>query len=89
MCLGIPGRVTRIREDDGLLTGTADFGGVLKDVCLSYVPEVKVGDYVIVHVGFAITALDEDEARTTLEILSAMADGELLRTELADDGVST
>ncbi|HET9516303.1 MAG TPA: HypC/HybG/HupF family hydrogenase formation chaperone [Actinoplanes sp.] len=80
--------MVRIREDNGLLTGTADFGGVLKDVCLSYVPEVKVGEYVIVHVGFAITALDEEEARSTLEILSAMADGELLRTELAEDEVS-
>jgi hydrogenase expression/formation protein HypC len=85
MCLGIPGRVQQIEDDAGLLTGSVDFGGVLKRVCLSYVPEVQVGQYVVVHVGFAITVLDEEEARTSLAVLRAMADGELLRTELADD----
>jgi hydrogenase expression/formation protein HypC len=60
-----------------------DFGGVSREVCLSYVPEVTVGQYVIVHVGFAISVVDEDEARRTLEILAAM--GDLVATELAAD----
>ena len=63
MCLGIPGRVTRIDEEPRSLTmGKVDFGGISKEVCLAYVPEVKVGDYVIVHVGFAISILNEEEA---------------------------
>jgi hydrogenase expression/formation protein HypC len=72
MCLGIPGRVTGIRTDDGPLTGVVDFGGVRRDVCLAYVPETQVGDYVIVHVGFAISRLDEAEALRTLDIIAAM-----------------
>jgi hydrogenase expression/formation protein HypC len=72
MCLGIPGRVTSIATVDGLRTGTVDFGGVRKDVCLSYVPETEIGDYVVVHVGFAISRLDELEALRTLEIIAAM-----------------
>ena len=63
MCLGIPGRVTRIdKESNSLAMGKVDFGGISKDVCLAYVPEVKIGDYVIVHVGFAISILNEEEA---------------------------
>jgi hydrogenase expression/formation protein HypC len=79
MCLGIPGRVVRIRDDGGLVMGTVDFGGVRRDVCLAYVAdEVSTGDYVIVHVGFAISRLDEEEARRTFEILEEMGElGEL------------
>jgi hydrogenase expression/formation protein HypC len=69
MCLGIPGRVLEVREENGLLMGRVDFGGVRKDACLSYLPEVQVGDYVIVHVGFAISQLDEEEALSTLALL--------------------
>ena len=69
MCLGIPGRVIETRDDDALLMGKVDFGGVRKEVCLAYTPEVQVGDYVVVHVGFAISRLDEAEALKTLEIL--------------------
>ncbi len=69
MCLGIPGKVLEVREENGLLMGRVDFGGVRKDACLSYLPEVQVGDYVIVHVGFAISQLDEEEALGTLELL--------------------
>jgi hydrogenase expression/formation protein HypC len=83
MCLGIPGRVLEITGDAELLTGTVDFGGVTKQVCLSYVPDVAVGEYVIVHVGFAISKLDEEEARRTLEVLTAM--GDLVQAELSDD----
>jgi hydrogenase expression/formation protein HypC len=84
MCLGIPGRVVEIRDDGGLLMGKVDFGGVRKDACLAYIPEVQLGDYVIIHVGFAISRVDEDEALKTLEILAAM--GDLMRTELATMG---
>ncbi len=72
MCLGIPGRVTEIRDEAGLAMGRVDFGGVRKDACLAYLPEVAVGDYVIVHVGFAISKVDEAEALKTLEILGEM-----------------
>jgi hydrogenase expression/formation protein HypC len=72
MCLGIPGRVTEIRDEAGLAMGKVDFGGVRKDACLAYLPEVRLGDYVIVHVGFAISKVDEAEALKTLEILGEM-----------------
>jgi hydrogenase expression/formation protein HypC len=74
MCLGIPGKITDVYERDGLRMGTVDFGGVRKEVCLAYVPEVRPGGYVIVHVGFAITAVDEAEAERTLTVLRAMGD---------------
>ena len=72
MCLGIPGRITEIRDEAGLAMGKVDFGGVRKDACLAYLPEVRLGDYVIVHVGFAISRVDEAEALKTLEILGEM-----------------
>ncbi len=84
MCLGIPGRVIEIHDDAGLPMAKVDFGGVRKEACLAYLPEVTVGDYVIVHVGFAISRLDEDEALKTLEILATM--GDLVRQELATLG---
>lgn len=83
MCLGIPGRVAEIRDEAGLAMGRVDFGGVRKDACLAYLPEVRVGDYVIVHVGFAISRVDEAEARRTLEILDGMG---ILGPELATLG---
>lgn len=74
MCLGIPGRVLDTRDDRGLLMGTVDFGGVKREVCLAYVaPEVRSGDYVVVHVGFAISKVDESEARRTFEVLRQMS----------------
>jgi hydrogenase expression/formation protein HypC len=74
MCLGIPGRVVDLRDDGGLAMGTVDFGGVRRDVCLAYVAdEVRPGDYVIVHVGFAISKVDEPEARRTFELLREMS----------------
>ena len=70
MCLGIPGRVVEIDNDAAMPMGTVDFGGVKRDTCLVYVAdEVSVGDYVIVHVGFAISRLDEEEAKRTFELL--------------------
>ncbi|MFN8380195.1 MAG: HypC/HybG/HupF family hydrogenase formation chaperone [Anaerolineae bacterium] len=85
MCLGIPGKVTELFEQHGAKMGRVDFGGVLKEVCLEYVPEVVPGDYVIVHVGFAITRLDEESALETLEHIRAVGGFE---EELAvrDDG---
>ena len=65
MCLAIPGRIERVLEGD-LRTGTVSFGGISKDVCLALVPEAGVGDYVIVHVGFAISKVDEAAAQETL-----------------------
>jgi hydrogenase expression/formation protein HypC len=74
MCLGIPGQITALTDADGLAMGTVDFGGVRKDVCLAYVPDARVGEYVIVHVGFAIARVDQAEAERTLAVLRAMGD---------------
>lgn len=74
MCLGIPGRIVDRRDDAGLAVGTVDFGGVRREVCLAYVAdEVEVGDYVVVHVGFAIAKVDEQEAHRTFEVLREMS----------------
>ena len=73
MCLAIPGKVESISGNDQLSrVGKVNFGGILKEVSLAYVPEVKVGDYVIVHVGFALSRLDEDEAHKVFEYLKEM-----------------
>ncbi|MER7172146.1 HypC/HybG/HupF family hydrogenase formation chaperone [Streptomyces mesophilus] len=74
MCLGIPGRVLEIHDDAGLRMATVDFGGVRREACLNYTPEAGVGAYVIIHVGFAISVVDEGEAQRTLAVLRAMAD---------------
>ena len=63
MCLGIPGKVLQIHQQDGLPMGKVEFGGITKDICLAYVPEAQVGDYVLVHVGFALSRVDEHEAQ--------------------------
>ncbi len=67
MCLAIPGKVIEIYEESGLLMGKIDYSGTVNKACLAYVPEVKVGQYVIVHAGFAISVLDEDEAEAVFE----------------------
>ena len=79
MCLAIPGKIESISGDDPLSRmGKINFGGILKEVSLAYVPEAKVGDYVIVHVGFALSRLDEDEAHKVFEYLKEMEElGEL------------
>ncbi len=75
MCLAIPGKITSISGEEPLTRmGKIDFGGVLKDASLAYVPEAKVGDYVIVHVGFAISRVDEEEAQKVFEYLREMED---------------
>jgi hydrogenase expression/formation protein HypC len=78
MCLAIPGQVVKIErthagQEDELLMGTVDFSGIRKSVCLDWVPDVIVGDYVIVHVGFAISTIDEEEARETLKLFAEMS----------------
>lgn len=67
MCLAVPGRVEQVWEDGGTRMGKVNFGGIVKNVCLAYVPEVVVGDYTIVHVGFAISRIDEESAQKTLQ----------------------
>ena len=79
MCLGIPGRVVQISGEGVLRTGKVDFDGIIKDVNLAYVPEVEIGDYTIVQVGFAITQLDEESARETLDLIRQL---DVLETEL-------
>lgn len=74
MCLGVPGRVLSVSEGE-LRMGKVSFGGVIKDVCLAYVPEAGVGDYVIVHVGFAISKIDEDEAQRVFTYLERLERG--------------
>jgi hydrogenase expression/formation protein HypC len=69
MCLGVPGKITEIYESGGLRMGKIDFGGITREACLEYLPETQVGDYVVVHVGFAISALSEEEAQATLDTL--------------------
>jgi hydrogenase expression/formation protein HypC len=79
MCLGIPGRIVEMSTDGGLPMGVVDFGGVRREVCLAYVAdEVAVGDYAIVHVGFAISRVDEEEAQRTYEVLREMGELEEL-----------
>jgi hydrogenase expression/formation protein HypC len=72
MCLGIPGKVLRTFHEHEVLMGKVDFGGVCKQVCLDHVPEVKVGQYVLVHVGFALSMIDEDEAQQVFRFLDRM-----------------
>lgn len=80
MCLGIPGRIVSMHAQANLRTGVVDFDGVRRDVCLAYTPEADVGDYVVVHVGFAISRIDEAEAARTLAVIRAIPDA--LATEL-------
>jgi hydrogenase expression/formation protein HypC len=81
MCLGIPGKVLSTYEANGMKMGKVDFGGVVKEACLEYLPEIEVGDYTIVHVGFGISRLDEEEAQQTMEMLREM---EMLADELPE-----
>ena len=68
MCLAVPGKIIDVREEMGTRMATVDFDGVTKDVCLAYLPDIGVGDYTIVHVGFAISKIDEASALETLEM---------------------
>ena len=82
MCLGVPGKVLEINANSlGMAMGKVSFGGVAKEVCLAYVPEVQVGEYVIVHAGFAISTLNEQEAQEVFDLLIQMDALDELRTE--------
>lgn len=70
MCLAIPGRIVEIFDVAGLKMGKVDFSGVIREACLEYIPDAVVGDYTVVHVGFAISRIDEAEAQRTLELLT-------------------
>ena len=82
MCLAIPGKITEITEHDGVRSGRVQFGGIVRQSCLDFVPEAKVGDYVLVHVGFAISVVDKEEAERTYALLESMG---VLAEELAVD----
>ncbi len=73
MCLGVPGKIVEIYETNGLKMGKVDFGGVYREACLAYIPEAQVGDYTLIHVGFAISRLSEEEAQESLALLQEMA----------------
>jgi hydrogenase expression/formation protein HypC len=81
MCLAVPGKVTRIWRSDDSLMADVDFGGVLKEVCLEFVPDLQVGEYTIVHVGFALQRLDETSALETLALFARMGE---LEAEFGD-----
>ena len=81
MCLAVPGQVESIREEHGTRMGRVNFGGVVKNVCLAYLPDISVGDYTIVHVGFAISKIDEASALATLKTFEELG---LLEEGLAE-----
>jgi hydrogenase expression/formation protein HypC len=82
MCLAIPGRVEEITTEGDLRIGRVNFGGIVKRVCLDYVPDIEVGDYTIVHVGFALSKIDEENAQITLALFREMG---MLDEELATE----
>jgi hydrogenase expression/formation protein HypC len=81
MCLAVPGQVESIHEEHGTRMGRVNFGGVVKEICLAYLPDIAVGDYTIVHVGFAISKIDEASARATLQTFAELG---LLEEGLAE-----
>lgn len=76
MCLGVPGKIVETYESNGLKMGKIDFGGVTREACLEYVPEAQIGEYTVIHVGFAISLLSEQEAQETLQLLREIANVE-------------
>ena len=89
MCLGIPGKVIETYDEHDVLMGKVDFGGISKQVCLNLTPEVEVGQYVIVHVGFALHVIDEAEAKKVFEFLRNMDDLDQLSAGETDSEVET
>ena len=84
MCLAIPGKIESIdRSDELMIQAKVNFGGIVKDICLAYVPDAKVGEYVIVHVGFAISKIDEGEAEKVFDYLEEIGELEELKEETA------
>ena len=85
MCLAVPGKIVEITTVDGLQMAWVDFGGVFREACLDYVPEAHVGDYCVIHVGFAISLLSERDALETLELLKQISN---LEDEIGPEGVA-
>lgn len=81
MCLAIPGKLVGKQEANGVLTGRVQFGGIVREACLDFLPEAEIGDYVLVHVGFAISRVNEEDAKASLEFLQMNG---LLESELND-----
>ncbi len=85
MCLGVPGKIIEIYDSGGLQMGKIDFGGVTREACLAYVPEAQIGDYTVIHVGFALHLISEEEANETLELLRQLVEaGEEEALEMGD-----
>ena len=82
MCLGVPGKIVEIYQAGGLKMGKVDFGGVYREACLEYVPDAQVGDYTVIHVGFAINRLNEEEAQESLALLQEIVN---LEDELGEE----
>lgn len=86
MCLAVPGKIVEIRDERGTRMATVDFDGIHKDICLAYLPDIEVGDYTIVHVGFAISRVDEASALETLAMFSELG---ILEEELGAEPQAT
>jgi hydrogenase expression/formation protein HypC len=89
MCLGVPGKIIEIYESGGLRMGKIDFGGVTREACLAYVPEAQMGDYTIIHVGFALNVISEEEAQETLQLLRQISDLNAELGEPEQDGMGS
>ena len=87
MCLGVPGKVIEVFEEDGIRMGTVDFGGIQRKACLEYAPEVELGHWVVIHVGFAISVVDEEEAARSYALLEEMDNLENIDLPQDPDGV--
>jgi hydrogenase expression/formation protein HypC len=87
MCLGVPGKVIDVFQEDGIRMGTVDFGGIRRSACLEYAPEVEVGSYVVIHVGFAISVVDEEEAARSYALLAEMDNLEYVDLPQRREGV--
>jgi hydrogenase expression/formation protein HypC len=87
MCLGIPGKIIEIYQGNGLRMGKVDFGGVVREVCIETLPEAQVGEYTIVHAGFALNILNEEEANATLLALRELGELEAELDLLSQDGL--
>lgn len=83
MCLGVPGKIIEIYQKEGLSMAQVDFSGVTREACIEHVPEAEVGDYAIIHVGFAISLLSEEEAQETMALLREIVEaGDKIKTEV-------
>ena len=86
MCLAVPGRIEQLLAEDGVPMARVAFSGVLRKVCVAHVPDAVVGDYVLVHVGFALSKVDEAEAKRTLELLAELGELESAMSGELDPG---